>query len=297
MTDGLLRRWGIALVCVAAGCTSGAAIVAGDGDSTGGTSSPSAEPTSTSGVDSSTAALDEETRGGTESATTVNPDPSTDTTAASESSSTVASTDGSSTGSTGSGIDTGASSSGTTAGDTAAMFCIDLCTTDADCLYAGDDIGLDCGPNAGTCLALCAADDDCLAIASGWTAQPCVANDDCGAGPCVDYGGVVGGCAIQPSEFLDCADFMQVEVMIDDVDGNTFTVCANDQLSCQDVGGDDACASKVEPSGFTCADLMCAAPLTCDEESPGCNCDAAADCGGQAPIFDGTVVDCVPGLL
>ena len=200
------------------------------------------------------------------------------------------------------------------------MACAEQCTADDQCTLMGMDLGFTCSTNSGFCISACADDAACQATGSGWTAQPCAASADCLSPDaiCVDYGGEMGGCATPPSKALPCSTLMQEEVMINDVDGNEVTVCASTALTCQDFDGDMVCAG--EAVEFTCADLMCPDPLTCDDADPACtcasdddcaaagdpygptchadgfcyrSCEGDADCEGLTTSFDGTTASCI----
>ena len=190
--------------------------------------------------------------------------------------------------------------------------CIYQCASDDDCLSQGMDIGLTCTDN-GSCVNVCESDADCVAQLSGWEFQPCDSNDACAAGPCIDLGDGTGGCATEPSEFLDCATLMQAEVTVTDIDGTEVTVCGNDSGTCSDIGnGDMTCTLDTEvpsceetgcPEGFTCgdegaclcdSDEACGDDLTCGDDglctAPGCTSDD--ECTGALP-FDGGSYTCI----
>lgn len=168
---------------------------------------------------------------------------------------------------------TGDPSDGETTGDPTGSgggVCVYQCSADEDCLSDGTDLGLTCTKN-GVCLNVCETNDDCIAQLSGWSFQPCDSNDACAAGPCVDLGDGAGGCATEPTEFIDCATLMQAEVEVSDIDGNTVTVCGNDTGVCADIGnGDMTCTVDVEP--VTCVDTGCPEGFTCAEDGA-CQCD------------------------
>lgn len=187
--------------------------------------------------------------------------------------------------------------------------CVYLCSSDDDCLSGGNDIGLSCTDN-GACIVACEVAEDCIPVFSGWSAQPCDSNDACGAGPCIDLGDGTGGCGTEPSEFLACADFMQSEVTVNDIDGNPVTVCGNDSGICTDLGdGNSACTLEAAtdcaeagcPDGFTCGDEgiclcdnddACEGDLTCGSDGFCENtCSDASECTDALP-FDGGEYAC-----
>lgn len=147
--------------------------------------------------------------------------------------------------------------------------CVYQCSDDSDCFSQGADIGLTCTDNK-SCVNVCADDGDCIAQLSGWSFQPCESNDACAAGPCIDLGDGAGGCATEPTEFVDCATLMQAEVEVTDIDGNTVTVCGNDSGTCTDIGnGDMTCTTDV-PS---CEETGCSEGFSCDTTDGVCRCD------------------------
>ena len=172
----------------------------------------------------------------------------------------------------------------------------------------GADLGLSC-TDSGICLAVCESDAECVAQSSGWAFSPCSTNDECGAGPCIDLGDGTGGCATEPSEFVDCTTFMMSEIEATDIDGNTVTVCGNDSTSCQDIGlGGNTCVAEGPvqtcedfgcPEGFTCGEdgaCLCDSDDVCDGGT--CNaegfcinpCGSASDCSGELPYDGGEYV-------
>jgi|GEM_PF-1482055 len=171
-------------------------------------------------------------------------------------------------GSTGGEATTGADTTGGT-GD--GSTCVARCVEDADCLNGGADVGLSCSEQ-GFCHAACEEAADCIPIFSGWIAQPCSTNDECLAGPCVDYGGEMGGCATEPTKALDCAGLSLDEIETTDIDGNAVTVCGAAGGQCQaDMLGDMSCTLE------TCETLGCADPLVCGDDGH-CQCTQDSDC-------------------
>lgn len=173
------------------------------------------------------------------------------------------------------GIDpSGMSSSGTSTsgGSTGAGgdACVARCMEDDDCLNNGVDVGQTCSDN-GFCHAACEEASDCVPLFSGWIAQPCSANDACPLGPCIDYGGATGGCAIEPSKAADCESQMLDEVEATDIEGNMVTVCGETGAMCtQDPLGDMSCTVGCETFG-------CTDPLTCEADGY-CHCTSNEDC-------------------
>ena len=167
------------------------------------------------------------------------------------------------------------------------------------------DFGLTC-VESGFCINVCESDTDCVAQLSGWSFLPCDNNDACTAGPCIDLGDGAGGCATEPTEFVDCATLMLEEVEATDIDGNTVTVCGNTSGSCVDTGlGASNCIVEGEvqtcedtgcPDGFTCGsdgaclcdnDEACGDGATCSDDGFCINpCESASDCTAALP-FDG----------
>ena len=174
--------------------------------------------------------------------------------------------------------------------------CLYTCSSDADCTIMGMDYGLACSQILGACYYPCADDLACIAQYSGWTAQPCTSNDECFAGPCVDYDGSGNGGCGTDGTMNDCRSFGQEVLEAIDVDGNVVLVCGNIDVVCGDFEGEQTCLFKDDAPEPTCADIMCPEPLTCDEADPSCNCLSVEDClaaGYQNP-FDGGEIDCRP---
>lgn len=163
------------------------------------------------------------------------------------------------------------------------------CDSDEDCFSNGMDLGFTCVDNT-VCLPVCESNEDCIAQLSGWSFQPCDSNDACAAGPCIDLGDGAGGCATEPTEFVDCATLMQAEVEVTDIDGNTVTVCGNDSGSCEDSGlGANTCV--IEGEVTTCEDTGCPEGFTCGEDGA-CTCDNDEACGdGSVCTDDGFCVN------
>ncbi len=158
------------------------------------------------------------------------------------------------------------------------------CNGDEDCFSNGMDLGFTCVDNT-FCLPVCESDTECVAQLSGWEFQPCETNDACAAGPCVDLGDGSGGCATEPTEFVDCATLMQEEVEVTDIEGNTVTVCGNTSGTCQDSGlGANTCV--IEGEVTTCEDTGCPDGYTCDAASGGCLCDNDEACGDGSVCTD-----------
>ncbi len=164
-----------------------------------------------------------------------------------------------------------------------AASCQYRCGGDEDCFSNGLDLGLTC-LDSGFCLNVCESNEQCVAQLSGWSFQPCDSNDACAAGPCIDLGDGSGGCATEPTEFIDCATLMQSEVEATDIDGNTVTVCGNDSGSCEDSGlGANTCV--IEGEVQTCEDTGCPDGFTCGSDGA-CRCDNDEACGDGATCSD-----------
>ncbi len=161
--------------------------------------------------------------------------------------------------------------------------CVYQCASDEDCTIDGTDLGLTCTGNS-ICLNVCETDDDCVAQLSGWSFQPCDSNDTCLSGPCVDLGDGAGGCATEPTEFVDCAALMQAEVEVQDIDGATVTVCGNDSGTCGDIGnGDRTCTIDAKPT--SCEETGCGDGFTCDASDGVCRCDNDDACAAFGEGF------------
>ncbi len=166
-------------------------------------------------------------------------------------------------------VTSGTSTSGGSTGGSGDV-CVARCMEDDDCLNNGMDIGQTCSDN-GFCHAACEEAADCIPLCSGWVTQPCSTNDACLLGPCVDYGGETGGCAIEPTKGADCESQMLVEVEATDIEGNMVTVCGETGAMCtQDPLGDMSCIVGCETFG-------CTDPLTCEADGY-CHCTSNDDC-------------------
>jgi hypothetical protein len=119
----------------------------------------------------------------------------------------------------------------TTTGD-AGQFCQETCAGDADCMINGVDMGYTCQDNRCVNDAFkCSSDAQCNATVSEWFLD-CAAQADCMMGSkCVDVGGGVGKCAIEPNDFVMCATLMMEEIIIDTIPARR-TLCDEGWLAC-----------------------------------------------------------------
>lgn len=169
-----------------------------------------------------------------------------------------------------------------------AATCQYRCGGDEDCFANGVDLGLTC-IDSGFCINVCESDTDCVAQLSGWSFQPCDSNDACAAGPCIDLGDGAGGCATEPTEFVDCATIMLEEVEATDIDGNTVTVCGNTSGTCEDTGlGASTCV--IESEVQTCEDTGCPEGYTCGADGA-CLCDNDDACETGTCSDDGFCIN------
>ena len=173
-------------------------------------------------------------------------------------------------GSTSEGPTSGGSSTG---GDMGGPICTARCEVDEDCLSDGLDTGRTCSEQ-GFCEYACEEAEDCIPLLSAWMQLTCETNEACPTGPCVDYGGELGGCAIDPPKGESCnaLDASLAEYEATDVEGNTVTVCAVTGATCSpDVHGSDTCQL------LTCETEGCPEPLVCNEAGF-CECATNLDC-------------------
>ncbi|MEM6993186.1 MAG: hypothetical protein AAF721_21915 [Myxococcota bacterium] len=147
--------------------------------------------------------------------------------------------------------------------------CQHQCATPQDCMIDGMESGLGC--NAGVCSIACADDATCIAAASGWTLIPCDTTAECaeGGGVCVDTGGGVGGCSLQPSQGA-CSEAGLVEMMATTIEGSMVTVCGQPNAICTMLGAQNVCI-------VDCIGNACGGELSCEADGL-CHCDFDTQC-------------------
>ncbi|PCC70447.1 hypothetical protein SAMN02745121_06645 [Nannocystis exedens] len=179
----------------------------------------------------------------------------------------------------------------TTTGGGAGQFCQESCAGDADCTINGVDMGYTCQNNR--CVdegAKCSTDEQCNATISGWVVD-CAAQAECMAGSaCVDIGGGMGKCAIEPNDVVMCATLMMEDVMIDTIEGDMMvTVCGRTGARCEDEVCFDPCEANAD----------CPAQgghPTCNVGTGKCECASDDDCKGSGiagyAVCNGGVCGC-----
>jgi len=168
-------------------------------------------------------------------------------------------------------------------------YCAHQCSSDADCLVNGQDLGLSC--EASTCTSevttSCTNDEECVALLSGWS-MPCTS----GGGECDPLGQLCvqtsagGRCATPPSDFFMCDLINFAEVMIPDIDGQLVTVCAQTNAECS---AQNYCFSPCHAD----ADCASAAYPICNTNTGLCGCGSDSDC---ATIGQPQLSSCNAGL-
>jgi hypothetical protein len=168
--------------------------------------------------------------------------------------------------------DDGSSDSADSDGDDAS-FCVDECDVDEDCDAGGSDIGLSCEDSRCVGEATSCSDDAyCIAQLSGWSAgMACTTQAECEAllMSCIEVDGE-GHCASSPSEFVSCADSQLDEIELENIEGDTVTVCGNSNAECRE---DGSCFSPCQ-SDDDCFDY---AP-SCNTDTGVCECTSDSDC-------------------
>jgi hypothetical protein len=155
------------------------------------------------------------------------------------------------------------------------MICTFECEVAEDCYVMGMDQGLMCEGNrcvGDVTIEPCEDNDDCIAQLSGWAfGTACTTEADCAATMqhCVEVDGA-GHCASGPTEFVTCATLMMEEVMVQNIEGDTVTLCGNPNAECRDDGTCfDPCAADTDCPMY--------AP-NCDEATGLCSCSEDAHC-------------------
>lgn len=146
--------------------------------------------------------------------------------------------------------------------------CQHQCTVPQDCFIGGEETGLAC--NMGQCSIACADDMQCIAAASGWTLVDCADDRDCAGGRCIDRGGGVGGCSLQPSQGA-CSEANLVEMMATALGGGMVTVCGQPHALCSPLGAQNICI-------VGCAGNPCGGALSCDATDGLCHCEFDTQC-------------------
>lgn len=145
--------------------------------------------------------------------------------------------------------------------------CQHQCVAPADCNIGGEETGLGC--NAGLCSFTCTTDMECIAALSGWNLVPCSDDGDCSGGVCVDTGGGVGGCSLQPSQGA-CSEANLVEMQAMQLGGGMTTVCGQPNGQCAPFAMQNICI-------VGCAGQPCATGLTCEADGL-CHCEFDTQC-------------------
>lgn len=182
--------------------------------------------------------------------------------------------------------------------------CQHQCTVPADCLLDGEETAFLC--NGGLCSIACVDDAQCIATFSGWDLLDCTGDGDCEGGRCIDRGGGVGGCALQPSQG-PCEDANLVQTTVPAIGGGMATVCGQPGALCALFGAANQCILGCASNGCL-GDLECQADgichcdfdTECVDAGTGNNCNAAGLCeftctapgDCPAPPWDGGTLVC-----
>jgi hypothetical protein len=176
-------------------------------------------------------------------------------------------------------------------------FCVEICSTNADCLLDGADQGYQC--EGGRCVgdfSSCEDDEACKLLFSGWAqGDNCGAQADCAVTQaCINLDGA-GKCVYTPTEFLDCETINMVEIPMPAIEGGTVIACGNDSAFCHEDGYClDGCSTDADCVGLWtkcqgnnqcgCADNSECAGFpglpVCDAGA--CFCGSDEDCAGAA---------------
>lgn len=193
------------------------------------------------------------------------------------------------------------------AGETYPPICMLRCLVPEDCNIGGRDVGFTC-KDSGRCEMSCEETSECQPVFSGWHETACESDEACNGGHCMDLGNGAGGCAIAPSDTVDCASFGGVELTAPTLEGESVVVCGDGLVECTESGrcsrpGAD-CNDEGCPDGFECAEdgrCGCTSDDACIDSGRGNTCaptggcvtvcDGPEECSTQSP-FDGGEAFC-----
>lgn len=191
--------------------------------------------------------------------------------------------------------------------------CTHQCTSDEDCLVAGDNIGLSCVDSlcAASAAVQCTNRTKCTALFSGWSTLCTAGGDECAASEevCVAVDGG-GRCAI-PARGDSCGGSQFRPTEVKGIAGETIKVCGNTAAACGDDGlcfarcrADSDCLSAPAPlcnvdtglcecgQDSDCAHLGRPEATICEAGVCGCASDQACEAGGAGDVCHAGVCGC-----